>query len=213
MTRKQANTNVNWQQRAAEFAVGDAVVPFGYPTDLSGTVTAVWPAIGMVDVEFALGNKRYPVEDLQRVRQDAWVNEPVLTDTTPGGRGTVPVPGGPYPFEKIPDPASPGFRVPEAEQEMLRQQRTAGPEPSARRVAEAMVKKAIYWGARDRKYRATKSEQGGGPYLCPKDGASLQKAIYKREDGKSTKLLGCPVCMFLIREDDIIQNNGNGEDV
>lgn len=63
---RSSNNNVNYQQRALEFSVGDIVSPFGSFENWSGRVTAVWPAIGMVDVESSSGNKRYPAEDLQR---------------------------------------------------------------------------------------------------------------------------------------------------
>lgn len=184
MPSKKADTNVNWQQRASEFAVGDSVVPYGFGPEFAGTVLAVWPGIGMVDVEFSYGSKRYPVEYLQLIRQDAVVNEPVETDSVPGGAGSYEVSGGPFPSANIPDDAVP-VRVVE-------------------RVAKAHQKRAIYWAQKDRKYRATKSEQGGGPYLCPKCGASLKKAIYKRVNGSSDRLWGCPVCMFLIKRDDIM---------
>jgi hypothetical protein len=32
----------------------------------------------------------------------------------------------------------------------------------------------------------------------------LKRAIYKRRDGSSERLLGCPGCMFLIKDADIV---------
>ena len=46
---------INYQQRAVEFQVGDSIVPFGVPAEKAGRVVAVYPAIGMVDVEFPSG--------------------------------------------------------------------------------------------------------------------------------------------------------------
>ena len=73
------------------------------------------------------------------------------------------------------------------------------------RVAEAWVKKALYWASSDRKYRATDDECSSGSYTCPRcKQESLRKAVYKRRGGVSEKLLGCPKCLFLIKREDII---------
>jgi hypothetical protein len=32
----------------------------------------------------------------------------------------------------------------------------------------------------------------------------LKRAVYKRRDGSSDKLMGCPGCMFLIKDADIV---------
>jgi hypothetical protein len=182
LTTKSANTNVDWQQRATEFSVGERVMPFGYSDDMAGRVVAVFPAIGMVDVEFPMGNKRLPVEDLQRLDDSGVSIPPHSGDTVPAGAGTVSVPGGPYP-------------------------KSASGE-SIGRVARAFVKQSLYWGARDRKYRATKSEIESGHYGCPKCRAQgiesvMQPANYKRREGISEKLMGCGTCLFLIKKLDI----------
>ena len=173
--RRFAENYVNYQERATEFSVGDVVVPFGLWDSQSGRVTAVWPAIGMVDVEFPSGNARFPVEELQRMGADGQA-EPPSTDSTPGGGGTVSVPGGPYPSKK-----------------------------SANRVAQAFVKKSLYWAQKDRQYRMTGPESAAGKPNCPKcPDIPLQRAIYKRRDGSSERLQGCPGCMFLIKDADIV---------
>jgi hypothetical protein len=168
---------VNYQARASEFEPGDTIRTInGTP----GRVMAVWPAIGMVDVEFTHGNRRLPVEDVVRIPPDDPDALAPLTDNVPGGLPTVSVPGGPYPAL--------GNKV---------------------RVAEAYVKKALYWAGRDRQYRATDEELGGGAYLCPKCKAlgqdvPLRRAIYKRRSGQSERLLGCPSCLFLIKKEDVL---------
>jgi hypothetical protein len=166
---RNADNNVNYQLRAKEFSVGDRVVPFGMFSDQAGRVTAVWLGIGMVDVEMPNGNKRYPVEDLQRFDKNNDV-EPPGTVSTPGGQGSVPV--------------------------------TA----SSSRVAQAHAKKALYWTQRDRQYRMSGPEAREGKPTCPRCGPDhgLQKAIYKRRDGSSERLMGCPGCMFLIKDADIV---------
>lgn len=171
---REASTFVNYQQRATEFSVGEVVVPFGGFDSMSGRVTAVWPAIGMIDVEFPTGSKRYPAEELQRFDKDGDA-QPPTDDSVPGGQPTVSVPGGPY------------------------------KEACSERVAEAHQKRSIYWASRDRKYRMTSGEEAGGCPNCPKcKDIPLKRAVYKRRDGSSDRLMGCPGCMFLIKDADIV---------
>ena len=182
--KRKAENNVNWQERASEFAVGDVVVPFGMFDSQAGRVTAVWPAIGMIDVEMANGNKRYPAEDLQKMDPSA-TSVPPMTDSAPGEEsGTVSVPGGPYPATSVPET----YQI-----------------KGASRVALAHVKKSLYWAERDRRYKMTRPEIQAGHANCPKcPSVPLKQAVYKRRDGSSEKLLGCPECMFLIKDLDIV---------
>lgn len=171
LKKRAYDNNVNYQERAAEFSVGDIVVPYGMFRDQAGRVTSVWPAIGMVDVETPTGNRRFPVEDLQRFSEYGSV--PSSTDSAPVS-GMVSVPGGPF----------------------------------ASRVASAYGKMSLYWADKDRRYRMSRSEIDGGCPCCPRcEGApQLKRAVYKRRDGSSTHLLGCPQCMFLIKETDILNH-------
>ena len=173
--RRRTAGSPNYQERATEFQRGDAVFPFFTDEYHAGTVVAVWPAIGMVDVQFPQGAMRMPVEELQRASQDPSIRPPAPEhDSVPGGVGTVPVSVGPF-------------------------------VNSASRVARAHVKEALYWAAVDRKYRASKTELELGLYGCPRcRQANLKKAVYKRNSGASDKLYGCPSCMFLIKRCDIV---------
>jgi len=176
---------VDYQALATEFHVGDRVVPYGAVRDFAGRVVAVWPAIGMVDVVFPHGTKRYPVEELLRMDEDAEPNPPVHP-YVPGGVGTVSVPGGPAPRSPQPD------------------------SPLVGRVAQAFVKQALYWAAADRRYRATAEELDSGHYHCPKcKKAALRRAIYRRMKGHSERLYGCPSCLFLIERDAILGGEGS----
>lgn len=83
--RKQAENNINYQERAKEFHVGDTVVPYGFFDSQAGRVTAVWPGIGMVDVESATGPRRYSVDILTRMSNSP-VSDPPLTNSSPGAR-------------------------------------------------------------------------------------------------------------------------------
>lgn len=176
---------VDYQQRASEFSVGDLVYPFMSGNhSLNGRVMAVWPAIGMVDVEWPHGSERKPVEELQRYESKDFIPPEAGHDNVPGGADSVSVPGGPV--EKAASVDLTGL---------------------SRRVAEAFVKKSIYWGAKDRKYRATKAEIEAGKFCCPKcraDGVTLRKVNYKRTEGMSSHLLGCPSCLFVIKKCDLI---------
>ena len=182
----------NYQQRAAEFAVGDVVMTDGGTT---GRIVALWPAIGMADVQFAGSNRRLPVEDLL-ITNDHWTNPPAVGNV-PGGTPTVSVPGGPVPPVPRPKEASP---------------------QSQERVARAFVRKALYWAGKDRQYRATTEELDSGAYSCPKCRARgevvpMKRAIYKRRDGCSDRLMGCPVCMFLIKRSDVLNDPRCQEEV
>jgi hypothetical protein len=166
--------NVNYQQLAHDFKVGDAVTQLidGVPQGV-GRVVAVWPAIGMVDVQYNTGHTRLPVEDV--IRQDGespYVPPSVETNTVPGGAGTVPVSGGPHKRAST---------------------------DSISRVAQAFVKKSMYWKSKDRQYACTRAEVESGAPSCPKCGTTMRKARYKRRGGMSERLLACPDCLFLIK--------------
>jgi hypothetical protein len=171
-------TYTNEQQRAQEFQVGDPVVQWGKSIEQSGRVVKVWPAIGQVDVEYPWGNVREAVIDLQLIDADTWVITPQHANV-PGGEDTVEVSGG---------PAS----------------KVARRRPSAERVVNAYQKKAIYWFQSGRRYKVKKNERDSGSYHCPKcPESTLSKKPYKRDEGISMKMLVCPTCTFVIREDDL----------
>lgn len=176
---------VNYQQRAAEFSVGNSVSLFD-STKAVGKVVAVYEAIGMVDVEWPTGSQRLPVEDLQLLDADTPVTPP-KSDNVPGGANTVMNPR----TGRVRNPRIRGGSV--------------HCEFSPRRIAEAYVKRAMYWAAPDRKYRASQGEINSGQFLCPKcKDAILKPASYKREGGASIRLLGCGNCLFLIRTCDLM---------
>lgn len=175
----------NYQALAAQFRVHDLVVPYGASAEFAGRVVAVFPAIGMVEVQFPHGSKRYAVEDLQRLTEEGHPRGRT-DDTVPGGLPTVEVPGGPV---------------------AQRVAQHAPPQVDPTRVAQAFVKQALYWAARDRQYRATNDEMHTGSFTCPKcKKSALRKAIYRRMKGKSERLYGCPSCLFLIERDAILGN-------
>lgn len=93
--RRQATSYVDYQQRARQFEIGMRVYPyFGGKPDKSGVVVQIFPAIGMVDVQFPHGVSRYPVEDLVLDTSGDYENLANTPDSIPGGRGVVPVSSG-----------------------------------------------------------------------------------------------------------------------
>lgn len=174
---------VDYQQRGSEFHVGDVVLPYGADESQAARVVAVYPAIGMVDVEFPHGAKRLPVEDVQRIKSTIDIPAHPEHNSVPGGVGTVSVPGGPHQSH----PSKEAYYAP------------------SQRVASAYVKKALYWASKDRHYRATTGELGGSSFNCPRcKEVALQPASYKRQEGRNERLLACPSCLFLIKRCDII---------
>lgn len=181
MTTSRRGSYVDYQARATAFHVGDRVYPIlkGNSSN-GGTVVAVWPAIGMVDVQYPHGATRAPVEDLlidSGSSIDASVD--VAYDSVPGGTHTVPVAGGPALDDR---------------------------EVSAHRVASSHLNKmAVYWAAKGRQYRPCKTEMETGKLMCPRcDEAILRKTLYKMEEGARIKLFVCPECLFIVRRDDVL---------
>lgn len=173
---------VDYQQRARSFFVGAKVYPFilGH-SDMVGRVVQVFPAIGMVDVEWPHGSQRMAVEELQIINS---LQEPpsVETSNVPGGAGTIPVSSGPST-----DPV------------MLRKAAAVD------KVAANYIHNAMYWGASNRHYKATAQELISNRFFCPRCKTSVLKgANYKKDDGVQERLLACPKCLFLIKKSDII---------
>jgi hypothetical protein len=63
--RQNRHASIDYQKRAEGFSIGDLVAPYGTPDSWGGIVVRVFPAIGMVDVEFPDRMQRLPVESLQ----------------------------------------------------------------------------------------------------------------------------------------------------
>lgn len=212
MQDRQADAG-NWQARGQEFAVGQSVRLVGSGDTAEGRVVAVWPAIGMVDVQWPHTANRHPVEDLQIIAagDDGFV-APMHED----------VPGGPGTPAEVSDGAMHGNVIEgeEAHVEMVRE--VSGGDASLlekradldfetmkSRVARAFVKKSLYWHATDRKYRVSRDEHATGQLRCPQRGCTghLRRATYKMENGCSVKLHACPSCLFMIRAADILDDH------
>lgn len=177
---------MDYQSRTHSFKIGDIVSPLiGRGAPFKGTVIAVYPAIGQVDVQLPYGSQRFSVEDIipeDGSSEDALYD--VFEDAVAGGVGTVRVPGGP---------------LPEVIYEKDKSSKTA-------RVVDRYLKKSMYWNGLNRQYRATRGELASGHYGCPKCKQHMSPAVYKRREGQSAKLLCCPGCSFVIKFDDIKGN-------
>lgn len=202
--------------------MGQAVRLIGTGDTAEGRVVASWPAIGMVDVQWPHTANRHPVEDLQILApgDDPFI-APMHED----------VPGGPGSSSEVSEGAEQGNviegedphvelihevdhdDITDAERERdaelknsTRPIRREAGDLSADRVAREFVKRSLYWGARDRKYRASREEHASGQYHCPTRGCSgtLRRATYKMAGGQHVKLHACPSCLFMIRAADVL---------
>lgn len=90
--QKRSSQYVDYQRRSQAFELGMRVYPFygGNPAR-SGVIVSIFPAIGMVDVQFPHGASRFPVEDLVVDTSGDYKNLTNEESSIPGGLGTVPV--------------------------------------------------------------------------------------------------------------------------
>lgn len=207
-------TTFDYQARGREFAVNDFVHPIGAgPLDI-GRVSQVWPAIGMVQVEFPYGSRRYPVEDVEKLNPSQSHVIPTTTDNVPGGVDTYPVSAGRPPIlgpdgtqetQSGKDSTFPGETVgPDGGASPASKTATFTLAQKADRILEAFIKKALYWHSADRNYRVNKSEFESGKYTCPKcKEGPMKKAIYKMRNGERHRLYICINCTFVIKQDNI----------
>lgn len=211
MQTRQADAG-NWQARGQEFQVGQSVqLVNGGNTDV-GRVVASYPGIGMVQVQWPHTSYRHPVEELQIVNPG---DDPYVTPMHED------VPGGPGSAAQLSE-GGPQSNVVEGEDPRVELVHEV-PSPTAKvahdqgrmtvRVAQAFVKKSLYWHARDRKYRVSAEEHKTGNYKCPMKGCHghLRRATYKMESGCCTKLHACPKCMFMIKSSDLVADH-HGEE-
>ncbi len=202
----------NWQARGQEFEVGQSVRYTSNGGDTEGRVVAVWPGIGMVDVQWPHTNNRHPVEELQIVDPGEDMFVAPLHETVPGGAGSAADVSQGAPQDRfVADIEDHVEQVDIVEDETKRDKKaTVAPtRQMALRVAQAFVKKSLYWHARDRKYRVSREEHASGAYGCPKRGCTgvMRRATYKMENGCKVKLHACPTCLFMIRAADIIEDH------
>jgi len=219
---------VDYQARAAEFAVGDYVeLPvFGRGNryaPLVGVITAVLDKIGFLDVETPYGNVRLsPEEVVPNGRLD--LPATYLQDTSYSS----------WEIErarKIADRyaqnrlASVAIKATELRKEGYSEMKTydvlsrvnahsyGDHEVKAGVLfafeAEPMTKTAIYWRAKGRRYMPSKKEVECGVFACPSCRSDLAQTHYK----KHTKLYVCRDCLFTIRPKDLLEPGQDIEEI
>lgn len=189
----------DWQARGQEFTVGHTVALVNGGATDTGRVVAVWPGIGMVDVQFPHTSYRIPVEDLQIINpgDDPYVAP--MHEDVPGGAGS----------DAMVSDGAVSTNVVEGEAPRVELVHEVNKLASVSKVAREFVKKSLYWHATDRKYRISREERDGGYMRCPARSCAghLRKATYKMEDGRKVKLHACPECLFMIRAADVLEDH------
>lgn len=214
---------------AKNFSRGDIVSRYSFLTggaeDIVGTVTAVLPGIGFVDVEFPWGNERVSADELLRLNPQSTRYLPSTYDTSYAGWDID--------QSRIEDGTATGYSYANPKRasvealavEYDRDQRTlrvaaqqckhsglndvdafetisrvhSAPDHEVRSAVASVYKNALYWYGQGRKYRMNQGELDDGLPNCPKCKANLRKTTYK----KRTKLYVCPDCFFCIKPSDI----------
>jgi hypothetical protein len=206
---------IDYQARASEFKVGDSVFLWNLDSDHLGRVVQVFPAIGMVDVAYPNGVKRHPVEELQRfIVSDSGASYPDApypsNVSIPGGYSFTNVSPGPYDsVSKRKDDAK--FTKDVYKRDLDREGANYSKSVITPEVKKNLLSKvashyvnALYWGDKDRKYRAKSEELEGNRYGCPDCKTIMIYKNYRRRAGVPNKLFLCPKCNFSILAEDII---------
>lgn len=210
---------IDYQARAAEFAVGDTVLlPVftrgnRYAPQI-GVVTAVLDKIGFVDVETPYGNIRFSAEEiipdnridvpatyLQDTSYSSWELERARKVADRYARNRL---------------ASVAVKATELRHEGMSEMQTYDALYLANSQSfgdhevregvrfafggEPLTKTAIYWRAKGRRYMPSKREVESGTFACPNCREDLHETHYK----KHTKLYVCKECLFTIRPKDLL---------
>ena len=186
--------DLNYQARAHEFSVGDIVRSVFDTADYEGRVIAVFPAIGMVDVQWSGTSYRHPVEELQIVNPGESRFVAPKHETLPGGTKKGPVSVG------ITSPSTGIYSTPNVEPVVVVNKSA---KKMANRVAKAFVLKSLY------ENRFTKVACSGGKLLCPKCSQHMRKGTFVHK-GKSVRIAACQSCLLFKREQDLEVTDGMG---
>jgi hypothetical protein len=168
----------------------------------------------MVDVQWPHTNYRHGVETLQIVNpgDDPYISP--MHEDVPGGPGSAAQVSEGGPQSNVIEGEVPRVELVH-EVEDIGQKLAHDTGKMINRVAQAFVKKSLYWHARDRKYRVSAEERKSGNFRCPMktcDG-NLRRATYKMEGGCCEKLHACPKCMFMIKSSDLMQDHHGEEGI
>jgi len=192
---------IDAQEMASHFTVGDTV-HYVSPLKMNkvpyvGIVGEVHEGIGFVDVYFPWGNERISPEFLMKaasgkkalagkLAQAYQRRLTYLSDTASGF-------------------ADAGITQMDAYDMFSRRYHRAFTDSDIKgaiRVGYNDTKVAMYWKQKGRQYVPTQSELNSGCFTCPRCKHELEQTIYK----KRTKLHACRECLFLIKQDDILDS-------
>lgn len=179
MRSKKKADAINYQARAHEFHVGDIVRTFLDSADSEGRVIAVFPAIGMADIQWSSTSFRHPVEDLQIVNPGEARFVAPKHETLPGGTKKGPV------SEGVGSPSTEIYTTPNVEPVVVVNKNIAG------KVAKAYVIKSLY-----------QNREACSGSVCPKCRKALRKGSFNHL-GKTTRIAACADCLFFVRERDL----------
>jgi len=165
----------------------------------------------MVDIQWPHTSYRHPVEDLQIINpgDDPYISP--MHEDVPGGPGSAAEVSEGAPQSNVIEGEVPRVELVHEVADPTKMASVSA--DSISRVAQAFVKKSLYWHARDRKYRVSAEEHKTGCYRCPTKGCGdhLRQATYKMENGCCAKLHACPSCMFIIKSSDLLSDHHGGE--
>lgn len=180
---------VDYQALASEWEPGDLAAPLGQYSDAAGEVIAVWPAIGMVDVQFSNGVRRYPVEEVQRFLPDATVDPP----STPAG------------VAGADEDKTPLIKQGASPEQISRVSQRYVAQCTQTPIGVGSMKEAVYWASAGRQYRATRPEVESRSYRCGRKGCdgTLRPASYRMDGGHRVRLLACPKCLFMVMPENL----------
>jgi len=206
--------------------VGNGIAPY------VGRVTAVFPGLGVLDVQWPFGNERVSPEDIVKVnpRMSPYL-PPTLTFGYYPGLAKNACENTPWRTFEVPE----GFhlelakvfhrgaselvaydeiwhRYGSVDDAILKDEVAlfyrVGSNLMSAFLQSFAKRTAIYWTAQNRQHRATKNEVTGGRPNCPRCGNSMRKTTYKMADGQRMRLFACPKDLYLIKESDILGPDG-----
>lgn len=228
---------IDYWKLTKDFHVGDCVqqvIQGGGLTPFVGRVTAVLHGIGFVDVQWPFGNQRVSPEDLVRVNPDfSPYLPPTLTFSYfPGMDAKTASSHSHWRTKEVP----PNFHKELAKlyykgasevrayDELWHRFASFADDEAIRDevgkfyrfafnsrtlfIEEFARKTAMYWSGQNRQYRATRDEVKAGRPNCPKCGRAMRKATYKMDEGVRMRLFACPKDLYLIKQTDILDSEG-----
>lgn len=224
----QITSHTDDRDRSKDFRRGDIVYPInpreGTLLQVSGLITAVHRGIGMVDVEFPWGNKRYLIDDVVRVPPTLTLSLPPNKDTSYGAWDIDKSRLDDRTLARVARVAdrwvASSFElrsraaqlmvegrgryaavttILSEETEAGRSGMTHAVTAAVEHVYDVIPKIALYWHSPNRTYRPSRAEIKDGSFSCPRCREAMSQSIFR----KGSRLYSCVNCLFMISPDDI----------